>query len=135
MKQAHTSHHLRIRCGRSAVGRVPNRSRRRHYVAERIERFAEKGGYTLVRNLASHGVGRSLHEDPESIPTWRDASERRRLHEGLVFTIEPFLSCGASFAEEAEDGWTLLADRPAPTVQYEHSMVVTRNGPLILTMV
>lgn len=103
-------------------------------IGERIERFAEKGGYTLVRNLASHGVGHSLHEDPESIPTWRDASERRRLHEGLVFTIEPFLSCGASFAEEAEDGWTLLADRPAPTVQYEHSMVVTRNGPLILTM-
>lgn len=103
-------------------------------IGERIERFAEKGGYTLIRNLASHGVGRGLHEDPEEIPTWRDASERRRLHEGLVFTIEPFLSRGASIAEESDDGWTLIADRPAPTVQYEHSLVVTRNGPLILTV-
>lgn len=102
-------------------------------IGERIERFAQKGGYTLIRNLASHGVGRALHEDPEEIPTWADRSERRRIHEGQVFTIEPFLSCGASFAEDTDDGWTLLADRPEPTVQYEHSLVVTRNGPLILT--
>ncbi|HEY4344140.1 MAG TPA: type I methionyl aminopeptidase, partial [Parvibaculum sp.] len=49
--------------------------------------------------------------------------------------IEPFLSCGASHAQDTDDGWTLIADRPAPTVQYEHSLVVTRNGPLILTVV
>ncbi|MDO8420982.1 MAG: type I methionyl aminopeptidase [Parvibaculum sp.] len=104
-------------------------------IGERIERFADKGGYTLIRNLASHGVGRSLHEEPESIATWRDRSERRRMHDGLVFTIEPFLSCGATYADESDDGWTLLADRPVPTVQYEHSLVVTKSGPVILTMV
>ena len=103
-------------------------------IGERIERFADKGGYTLIRNLASHGVGRSLHEDPEFIATWRDRSEQRRMHEGLVFTIEPFLSCGATYAEESDDGWTLFADRPVPTVQYEHSLVVTKSGPVILTM-
>jgi methionyl aminopeptidase len=103
-------------------------------IGERIEKFADKGGYTLIRNLASHGVGRALHEDPETIPTWADRSERRRLHEGQVFTIEPFLSCGASEAQDTDDGWTLIADCPAPTVQYEHSLVVTRNGPLILTV-
>jgi len=103
-------------------------------IGERIERFADKGGYTLIRNLASHGVGRSLHEEPEAIATWADRSERRVMHEGLVFTIEPFLSLGATYAEELDDGWTLVAERPAPTVQYEHSLVVTKNGPVILTM-
>src|SRR5262249_12709200 len=57
-----------------------------------IEEFARRHRYTLVRNLASHGVGGALHEEPGEIPTWKDLSERRRIHEGLVFTLEPFLS-------------------------------------------
>jgi methionyl aminopeptidase len=52
-----------------------------------IEEFARKHRYTLIRNLASHGVGGALHEDPGTIPTWKDLSERRRIHEGLVFTL------------------------------------------------
>lgn len=104
-------------------------------IGTRIETFANKGGYSLIRNLASHGVGRSLHEEPESISTWIDRSERRHMHEGQVFTIEPFLSCGATHAEELDDGWTLVADRPVPTVQYEHSLVVTKSGPVILTAI
>jgi methionyl aminopeptidase len=107
---------------------------RLNMIGERIESFAEKRGYTLIRNLASHGVGRSLHEDPEAISTWRDPADRRRMAEGLVFTIEPFLSMGGDFAAESGDGWTLLADPSAPTVQYEHSLVVTKNGPVILTL-
>ena len=103
-------------------------------IGERIERFADKGGYTLIRNLSSHGVGRSLHEEPEGISTWRDPSDRRLIKEGQVFTIEPFLSMGGDFAAESGDGWTLLADPSAPTVQYEHSLVATKNGPVILTL-
>ncbi|MEX1154794.1 M24 family metallopeptidase, partial [Parvibaculum sp.] len=103
-------------------------------IGARIESFAERRGYTLIRNLASHSVGRSLHEAPEAIATWRDPSDRRLMHEGLVFTIEPFLSLGGDFAAESGDGWTLLADPSAPTVQYEHSLVVTKNGPVILTL-
>ncbi|MBO6677152.1 type I methionyl aminopeptidase [Parvibaculum sp.] len=103
-------------------------------IGERIERFADKGGYTLIRNLSSHGVGRSLHEEPEGISTWADPSDRRVIKEGQVFTIEPFLSMGGDFAAEAGDGWTLLADPSAPTVQYEHSLVATKNGPVILTL-
>ncbi len=57
-------------------------------IGQNIERFAIKRGYSLIRNLASHGVGRSLHEEPEMIPTWNDPRDHRRLHEGLVFTIE-----------------------------------------------
>lgn len=103
-------------------------------IGDSIERFADKGGYTLIRNLASHGVGRALHEEPEGISTWADPSDRRLIHEGQVFTIEPFLSMGGDFAAESDDGWTLLADPLAPTVQYEHSLVVTKNGPVILTL-
>jgi methionyl aminopeptidase len=96
--------------------------------------FARKNGYTLVRNLASHGVGLSLHEEPTEIATWPDASERRIMTEGLVFTVEPFLSLGAEFAEDGDDPWTLYSRPAAPTVQYEHTVVATRSGPLVLTV-
>lgn len=100
-----------------------------------IGRFAEKNGYTLVRNLASHGVGYSLHDEPKEIPTWPDRSERRIMQKGLVFTIEPFLSLGANWAENrGDDRWTLYGEPAAPTVQYEHTVVATPNGPLILTL-
>ncbi|MDX6807033.1 type I methionyl aminopeptidase [Terrihabitans rhizophilus] len=96
--------------------------------------FAKKNGYTLVRNLASHGVGRSLHEEPTEIATWPDQSERRIMTDGLVFTVEPFLSLGAEFAEDGDDPWTLYSEPRALTVQYEHTVVATRSGPLVLTM-
>lgn len=96
--------------------------------------FARRNGYTLVRNLASHGVGRALHEEPKEIATWPDASEHRIMTEGLVFTVEPFLSLGAEFAEDGDDPWTLYSRPRAPTVQYEHTVVATRGGPLVLTM-
>lgn len=99
-----------------------------------IEDFAQKHRYTLIRNLASHGVGGALHEDPGEIPTWRDTRERRRIHDGLVFTLEPFLSLGAHMAVDSDDGWTLYADKPAPTVQYEHTLVATRRGTVITTL-
>jgi methionyl aminopeptidase len=88
-----------------------------------------------VRNLASHGVGHSLHEEPKEIATWPNRGERRRMHEGLVFTIEPFLSLGAEWAETATDPWTLFSRPCAPTVQYEHTVVTTRRGPLVVTQV
>jgi methionyl aminopeptidase len=103
-------------------------------IGQAIGKFAEKNGYTLVRNLASHGIGYSLHEEPGEIPTWPDRSERRIMNEGLVFTVEPFLSLGATFATDGDDEWTLLSDPRAPTVQYEHTVVATRNGPLVITL-
>ena len=96
--------------------------------------LADKNGYSLVTNLASHGVGRSLHDEPAEIPTWWEPGDRRRIHEGLVFTIEPFLSLGADWVEEGDDGWTLTPPGHEPTVQYEHTLVATRRGPIILTL-
>ncbi|MCJ2035464.1 type I methionyl aminopeptidase [Methylobacterium sp. J-068] len=103
-------------------------------IGRAVGAFARKNGYTLVRNLASHGVGLSLHEEPTEIATWPDASERRIMTEGLVFTVEPFLSLGAEFAEDGDDPWTLYSRPKALTVQYEHTVVATRSGPLVLTM-
>jgi len=109
-------------------------NRRYSDIGNAIGAFARKNRYTLIQNLASHGVGRSLHEYPEEIATWPDPSDRRRMKEGQVFTIEPFLSLGATWAEDAGDGWTLLSSPSRPTVQYEHTLVVTRNGAMVVTL-
>jgi methionyl aminopeptidase len=105
-------------------------------IGNAIGTFAKKNRYTLITNLSSHGIGLTLHDEPKEIPTWPDAQESRVMEEGLVFTIEPFLSLGANWAEDGDNGdpWTLYSDPKAPTVQYEHTIVATRNGPLILTL-
>jgi methionyl aminopeptidase len=102
-------------------------------IGNAVQKFADANGYSIIRNLASHGVGRGLHEDPKEIPTWREPRENRRIPEGLVFTIEPFLSMGSNYAVEMRDGWTLRADTGRPTVQYEHTLVATKRGPLVVT--
>ena len=102
-------------------------------IGRAIQSFAAREGYTLIRNLASHGVGRGLHEEPGAIPTWHEPSERRKIPEGLVFTIEPFLSMGSEWAVEGGDEWTLRADTGRPTVQFEHTLVATKRGAVVLT--
>jgi methionyl aminopeptidase len=105
-------------------------------IGKSIEAFADRNGYSLIRNLSSHGVGRGLHEEPKEIATWWEPNDRRIINEGLVFTIEPFLSLGGEWAEESnDDGWTLRAEPPAPSVQYEHTLVATSRGPVVLTLV
>ncbi|MGA0617523.1 type I methionyl aminopeptidase [Paracoccus sp. KR1-242] len=103
-------------------------------IGQAIGRFATARGYTLIRNLASHGVGRSLHEYPEEIATWPMQGERRRIDRGLVLTVEPFLSTGGRWASEGEDGWTLYSDPCAPVVQYEHTVVATERRAIVVTL-
>lgn len=104
-------------------------------IGNAIGAFASKRGYTLIRNLASHGIGRALHEYPEEIPTWPTARDKRRIHVGLVLTVEPFLSRGGVWAEtEGSDEWTLYSRPRAPVVQYEHTVVASRRGPIIVTL-
>lgn len=102
-------------------------------IGNAIGKFAEKRGYTLIRNLASHGVGRSLHEEPKEIATWPNR-DRRRIAKGLVLTVEPFLSKGGLWADEGDDGWTLYSSPSAATVQYEHTLVATEKGSIIVTL-
>jgi methionyl aminopeptidase len=101
-----------------------------------IGKFARSNGYSLITNLGSHGIGYSLHDEPDSIPTWPDRSERRRIANGLVFTIEPFLSMGGRMAVDSprDDGWTLISHPPALTVQYEHTIVATKRGAVVVTL-
>ncbi len=104
-------------------------------IGDAIGAFARKHRYTLIENLASHGVGDTLHDEPREISTWPDRSERRKVTEGLVFTIEPFLSLGATEADaRGDDEWTLIAKPAAPCVQYEHTIVATSRGPVVVTL-
>jgi methionyl aminopeptidase len=102
-------------------------------IGNAIGRFASDRNYTLIRNLASHGVGRSLHEYPSEIATWPTRNDRRQINKGLVLTVEPFLSKGGLWAEDGDDGWTLYSSPRAPVVQYEHTIVATDNGPIVVT--
>ena len=103
-------------------------------IGRAIESTAKHHNLTIIRNLGSHGVGRSLHEEPEFIAPYFDAKDKRVLREGMVITIEPFLSTGAHMIEEAEDGWTLYTDPKFLSAQYEHTMVITKGKPLIMTL-
>lgn len=103
-------------------------------IGNAIGQFAQKRGYSLIRNLASHGVGRALHEEPSEIATWPTRGDRRRIHRGMVMKVEPFLSRGGLLAMDGADGWTLYADPPAPVVQYEHTVVATDKGAIIVTL-
>ncbi len=99
-----------------------------------IEKEARKNNLTVIHNLGSHGVGRWLHEEPEFIPGYFDKRDKRHLKEGQVITIEPFLSTGATEVFDTGDGWTLGTKKGIFTAQYEHTMVITRGQPIILTL-
>lgn len=98
-----------------------------------IERTAKAYGFKVIENLASHGVGRALHEEPEHIPGYFDASDKRILHEGMVITIEPFLSTKSRIVTETSDGWTLAGVRGNLSAQYEHTMIITQGAPIVVT--
>lgn len=102
-------------------------------IGQAIEKTAINAGFTTIRNLGSHGIGRSLHEEPQFIQNFYDKSDTRTLREGQVITIEPFLSTVADSTVTAEDGWTLLTGDGNRSAQYEHTMVITRGKPLVLT--
>lgn len=98
-----------------------------------IQRTAKTYGFRIIENLGSHGVGRALHEAPEHIPGYFDPSDRRILEEGMVITIEPFLSTKSRVVTEASDGWTLVGSHGNLSAQYEHTMIVTRGHPIVVT--
>lgn len=104
-------------------------------IGQAIERTARAYQFKVIENLASHGVGRSLHEEPGTIPGYYDARDTRVLKEGMVITIEPFLSTKSRVVEEADDGWTLRGVPGNLSAQYEHTMIITRGAPVVVTRV
>mgnify|MGYP001352931609 FL=1 len=104
-----------------------------HVIGRAIEQTARAHRFRIIRNLASHGVGRALHEAPTEIAGYFEPHDRRVLHEGMVITIEPFLSTKSTHVEEAGDGWTLVGAPGNLSAQYEHTMIVTRGAPIVVT--
>jgi methionyl aminopeptidase len=98
-----------------------------------IQKTAKTYGFRVIENLGSHGVGRALHEAPEHIPGYFDPEDKRILTEGMVITIEPFLSTKSRVVTEMADGWTLVGATGNLSAQYEHTMIITRGDPLIVT--
>ena len=96
-----------------------------------VQRRARRHGFRVIENLNGHGIGRGLHEAP-SVPSIDDG-QRTVLREGSVLAIEPFLSVSADHVIDDADGWTLRTADGSLVAQFEHSMVVTRDGPLVLT--
>ncbi len=98
-----------------------------------IEKEAKKAGYRVIRNLAGHGVGRSLHEEPTSILNYRDRAVRQRFRKNSVVAVETFISTQSDMAVELNDGWTLVGNKGGFITQHEHTIVVTDGRPIILT--
>ena len=94
-------------------------------IGNAIGTFARKNRYTLITNLSSHGIGLTLHDDPKEIPTWPDPKETRVMQDGLVFTIEPFLSMGADWAEDGGNGG---CGRLAETLEHRNLSFVSAAG-------
>jgi len=98
-----------------------------------IETEAKKNGYKVLRNLVGHGVGRSLHEEPNEIPNFYDRYNRKRFQKNSVVAIETFISTKSTYADEMPDGWTLIGEKGGFVAQHEHTIVVTDGKPIILT--
>jgi methionyl aminopeptidase len=96
-----------------------------------VQRRARRHGFQIIKNLNGHGIGRGLHEAP-SVPCVDDG-QKMVLREGLVLAIEPFLSVSADHVVDDPDGWTLRTADGSLVAQFEHSIVVTEEGPLVLT--
>tara|TARA_E500000305_G_scaffold111944_2_gene129780 strand:- start:14394 stop:15140 length:747 start_codon:yes stop_codon:yes gene_type:complete len=104
-------------------------------IGKSIQKVAKQTGFRIIRNLCSHGVGRGLHEEPGEIPGYFVPGDTRVLHEGLVITIEPFLSTKSRIVTEGNDGWTLAGEAGNLSAQFEHTLVITKGKPILLTVV
>jgi methionyl aminopeptidase len=102
-------------------------------ISAAIQDTAERAGYSLVREFVGHGIGRSLHEDPQ-VPNYRTGARGVRLQEGLVLAIEPMVNAGRPEVYVKEDGWTAATRDGRLSAHFEHSVAVTENGPYILSV-
>jgi len=105
-----------------------------NHIGKAIQKVAHTHGYSVIRNLGSHGIGKTLHDEPTFIAHFFDPNDRRILKENQVITIEPFVSLGGSLAKETGDGWTLATKPNQLTVQFEHTLIITPNDPVILSV-
>lgn len=94
---------------------------------------AQDAGFGVIKNLAGHGVGRSLHEKPTNILSYPDPTNHERFERGSVVAVETFIATRSSLAIEMADGWTLVGNAGGYTAQHEHTLLITDEAPVILT--
>ncbi|QXE02649.1 type I methionyl aminopeptidase [Terribacillus sp. DMT04] len=101
-------------------------------IGHAIQQYAEAEGYSVVRDFTGHGIGPTIHEDPH-IPHFGLPNKGPRLKEGMVITIEPMLNIGEWGSQMDANNWTARTIDGSLSAQYEHTIVITKEGPVILT--
>ena len=101
-------------------------------IGRAVEREVNGRGFAVVRGLSGHGVGRTIHEPP-TVHNHYVPSQRDVLTEGLVLTIEPLISAGSADVVTADDGWTLRTSDGSLAAHHEHTLVITKGAPVLLT--
>lgn len=127
--------HALVDCARRAFDRGLRAARagaRVFEIGRAIEDETLKRGFSVVRELQGHGIGRRIHEEP-MIPNWNDVTAREWLLEGLVITIEPILAAGSGASVEDDDGWTIRTADGSLAAHHEHTIVVAKGRPRVLT--
>lgn len=97
-----------------------------------IQTYVEGNGFSVVRDYVGHGIGKSLHEEPQ-VPNFGDADTGPLLRKGLVLALEPMVNAGTHEVEVQKDGWTVVTKDRKPSVHFEHSVAILDDGPLILS--
>ena len=101
-------------------------------VSAAVQRSVEAAGFSVIRQFVGHGIGRSLHEDPQ-VPNFGAPGRGPKLRPGLTLAIEPMIAAGDWEVEELEDGWTAVTKDRSLSAHYEHTVALTADGPEILS--
>ena len=101
-------------------------------ISRAIQRHVESSGFNVVREFVGHGVGRSVHEDPQ-VPNYVDGKMSVKLRPGMTLAIEPMVNAGTSAVEILKDGWTVVTKDGKPSAHFEHTVLITDGEPEILT--
>lgn len=103
-------------------------------VSAAVQKYVESNGYSVVRDLVGHGIGRNLHEEPASVPNFGRAGKGEVLREGITMCIEPMVNAGVFAVVTLPDKWTLKTADGSLSAHFEHTIAITREGPEILTL-
>src|SRR5881296_215126 len=101
-------------------------------IGRAVEREVRRDGFSVIRDLGGHGIGRTIHEAPR-VPNYADPQANQILTEGMVITVEPIIAAGSGRAVLAKDGWTVQTADHKPSAHYEHTIVITKGTPMVLT--
>ncbi|MEO8209308.1 MAG: type I methionyl aminopeptidase [bacterium] len=101
-------------------------------ISSAIQNYVEGSGYGVVRELVGHGIGKNLHEDP-AIPNFYSSASNQKLYEGMVLAIEPMVNYGTYKVYQKKDGWTIATKDEEPSAHFEHTVLVQKDKPQILT--